>query len=222
MAAILTLEEYKEMAGIAPTNVRNDDKYNALLPAVSKAIISYTARDFETTPPVTEERTFQYDNSGMLDIDDAISITSVTITVPWGADYVLRPDEFLAQPPRRDDSQVYWYIAIPGFVFGTSPEMGFTRNADVYYEEGRWRAQPSTVKVVGQWGWAAVPEDVKMAAKWTMDDWVARRPETAAPSEAIESFSRSFGGTGRFGEALSLAIPYRSRDLLAGYTKVQV
>jgi len=210
------------MAGIAVTNVRNDPKFEALLPAVNKAILSYSGRDFTTSPPVTEERIYQYDHSGMLDIDDAVSITSVTVTVPWGADYTLREDEYLAQPPRRDDSPVFWYIYIPGFALGSSPEMGFTRNADVSYEEGRWRAVPSTVKVVASWGWAAIPEDVKMAAKWTLDDWVARRPETAAPAEAIESFSRSFGGIGRQGEALSMAIPYRSRDLLAAYTKVMI
>jgi hypothetical protein len=222
MADILTLSEYKAYAGIAPTNVRNDDKYNSLLPAVGMAILNHTGRDF-TTSLVTEDRTFEYDNSGVLDIDDATTINTVTINNPWGAaPLVLGNDEWFAQPPRRDDSPVYWYLSLPGFVISPSPEMGFTWNADVAFNEGRWRSKPSTITVNAVWGWAVVPQDVKMAAKWTLDDWVARRPETAAPAEAIESYSRTWGGTGRMGEALSLAIPYRARDLLAGYTKVNV
>ena len=219
MPDILTLEEYKAFSGI--TNTKNDAKYTANLPAVSLAVSMFTGRDF-SAPQVTEERSFEYDTSGYLDIDDAQSITAIKATIPWStSDYTFSEDEWYAQPARRDDSPVYWYIALPGFPAGGSPEMGFKQNADVMYREGRWRGKPTLIKVTATWGWPFVPADVKMAAKWTMDDWIARRPETAGAAEAIESFSRNFAG-GRMGEAVAWAIPMRARDLLAAYTKVQI
>lgn len=220
MADILTLEEYKALSNI--TRNTKDGQYAADLPAVTRAILLYTERDFTTTPPVTEARQFQYDDSGYLDIDDAVSITSVKALIPWGTDYTFTADEWYAQPPRRDDNSVYWYLALPGWVGGASPEMGFTRNADVMYAEGRWRSKPTMVEVTASWGWPAVPEDVKMAAKWTLDDWIARRPETAAPAEAIESYSRGALGVANMSEAVSWAIPMRARDLLSPYTKVMI
>lgn len=219
MADILTLEEYKDLAGI--TRDTNDGKYAAALPGVTAAILGYTGRDF-TTAPVTESRQFQFDDSGFLDIDDAVSITTVKAIIPWGTDYTFTEDEWYAQPPRRDDSSVYWYLAIPGWVGGSSPEMGFTYNADVMYREGRWRSKPIMLEVTATWGWARIPDDVKMAAKWTLDDWIARRPETAAPAESIESYSRGALGAANLSEAVAWGVPMRARDLLSPYTKVNV
>jgi hypothetical protein len=220
MADLITLAELRALRGDKPTNTLNDDKLSALIPAASAIVLAYTERDFGTTPPAVAERSFEYDNSGYLDIDDAVSITSVVITVPWGADYTMTTDEWLALPARRDDSPVYWYLSIPGWVFGASPEMGFARNADVAYAEGRWRTKPSTVKVTASWGWPAVPPDVKLATKWIIDDWAARPSGEGLTSESIESYARSWGG--RSGEALALAIPNRARDILAAYQKVHV
>lgn len=218
MPDILTLEEYKTLSGI--TTTKNDAKYSANLPAVSQAITMFTGRDFSTSP-VTEARQFQYDESGYLDIDDASDITQVKALVPWGTDYTFTDDEWYPQPPRRDDATMYWYVVLTGWVFGASPEMGFMRNADVLAAEGRWRSKPIMIEITATWGWPTVPPDVKMAAKWTLDDWIARRPETAGAAEAIESFSRNYAG-GRLGEAVAWAIPMRARDLLVAYTKVQI
>jgi hypothetical protein len=218
MAEILTLAEYK--AFIGSTNDRNDAKYTAALPAVNRAISLYSGRDFDA-PTVTEERTFQYDGE-FLDIDDAQEIQAVKAVVPYAADYVFTTDQWYAQPPRRDDSPVYYYLILPGFPGGGSPEMGFRQNLDVLAREGRWGALPQMVKVTATWGWPFIPADVKMAAKWTLDDWLARRPETAAPAESIESYSRGAVGAGNISEAVAWAIPMRARDLLAAYTKVMV
>lgn len=220
MPDILTLDEYKSMAGI--TRTTKDGEYAAALPGVTQAILGYTGRDFTSTPPVVGTRQFEYDESGYLDIDDAVSITSVVAIVPWGTNYTFTEDEWYAQPARRDDNAVYWYLALPGWIGGASPEMGFMRNADVLYREGRWRSKPVMVEVTANWGWPRIPDDVKMAAKWTLDDWIARRPETAAPAESIESYSRGALGSANLAEAVAWGVPMRARDLLAAYTKVQI
>jgi hypothetical protein len=218
MAEILTLEQYKLLAGI--TNTRNDPKIEASLPALTTAIQAFTSRDFGR-PVVTEAREFQYDNSGYLDIDDATAVSSVTAIIPWGTNYLFPSEEWYAQPPRRDDALVYTYLVLPGFPGGASPAMGFKNNADVAWAEGRWHSKPVMVSVAATWGWASIPPDVQMAAKWTLDDWLARRPETAAPAEAIESYSRNFGSA-LSGEAVSWALPIRARDLLSPYTRINV
>jgi len=218
MPDILTLEQYKSLAGI--TNTRNDEKISSSLPALTTAVQAFTGRDF-ARPVVTEARQYQYDNSGVLDIDDATTVTSVMAIIPWGTNYTFPTEEWYAQPPRRDDALVYTYLVLPGFPGGASPEMGFTYNADVYAAEGRWRSKPVMVEVTATWGWADTPADVQMAAKWTLDDWLARRPETAAPAEAIESYSRNFGSA-ISGEAVSWALPMRARDLLTPYTRINV
>lgn len=219
MADILTLDEYKALSNI--TNTTRDVQYAALLPGVNKAILGYTGRDFGA-PQVTEERTYAYDFSGMLDIDDASAITQVSGVVPNASDYVLPPESWVASPQRRDDAEVYWYISFPALALGFSPAMGFMRNLDLLYSEGRLDPQYAQMKVTATWGWPVVPDDVKVAAKWTLDDWVARRPETAAPAESIESYSRGSLGVSNLSEAVAWGIPMRARDLLSPYTKINV
>jgi hypothetical protein len=224
MAALITLPEYKAINGINPTDTTQDAKVTAVIPWASSAVISFTERDFGA-PVVTEERTFAYDGSGYLDIDDAQTITAVTYSVPSVQDYPLGTDEWLAGPPRRDDSLTYYWIELyTGWSLGyASPEMGFARNLDVLAREGRWVGHRPVVKVTATWGWAATPDEVKTAVAWTIADWQARPSGEGVTAEAIEGYSRSFGG--RSGSAAGspfLAIPNRARDLLAGYGKINV
>lgn len=221
---LITLDEFRAIQGIDPTYTVDDIRYLALLGPVSDAIRSYTERDFGL-PVVTEQRTYEYDGSGFLDIDDASDVTDVTLAYPYGApDITLSGDEWRPMPARRADSQIYTYISMPGYVGhvpGMDPEMGFTWNLDVYARErGRW-ALPSNVKVTGTWGWLSIPSDVKMAAAWVLQSWVTRPTSDGLSSEAIEGWSRSWGS--RSGSsAAALAIPEPVHDLLARYSKIEV
>lgn len=219
MADLITLDELKTLRNIKPSDTRLDAQMEALIPMASQAVLTYTGRDFGTTPPVVQTREFEYDYSGYLDIDDATEIYTVTLKVPWGMDYVMAADEFLPRPQKADDSQVYWYILIPGMVWPGSPEMGFVRNADVAAAEGRWRGLPSTVEVSAAWGWPAIPADVKLAVHWTLDSWLSRPSGDDVLSESIESYSVSYANAG---DRLALAVPNRARDILVQYAKVMV
>lgn len=221
-ATLLTLGEYRALAGIDPTDTRDDLKVQNLLGAASQAITNYTERDFLQLP-ITEERTFEYDGSGYLDIDDAASVSSVSLVIPHGTDMVLTSDDWVAQPARRDDSPVYYYLSLPGYTGAAwgDPAMGFTRNLDVYAAEGRLRAAPQTVKVTASWGWPFIPSDVKLAAFWTVQEWVSKPSGEGLTAEAIEGFSRSWGGRANAMIA-SLAVPNRARDLLASYQRIYV
>ena len=224
MPDLLTLEELRTARGDSPDDTSNDSEYAAIIPVVSKVISTYTGRDFGS-PLVTEERLFEYDGSGFLDIDDCTSISQVALSVPnVTPDTVIATDAWVAMPPRRDDSPTFYYIRLPqnigpGYV---SPEMGFKRNFDVYYREHSLLDWPLMVKVTAQWGWPDVPEDVKAAAIFTVGDWLAgEQGGDDLTSESIEGFSRSWGGRGSEGRN-RLAIPGRARDILAAYDKIQV
>jgi hypothetical protein len=221
-ADLLTLAEYKTAAGIGVTDTRQDAKITQWIPWMSQAIRAFTERDFGAGS-VTEERIYEYDGSGYLDIDDAATITAVSFTYISAPDIVLSVDEWAAKPERRDDAPVYQWILLPGYAGGMygSPEMGFTRNLDVFYRENRNWPLPSKVKVNGTWGWPVIPGDIKMAAVWTMQEWISRPSGEGLTAEAIEGWSRTWG-TKAGGSAAALAIPERARDILANYARITI
>lgn len=218
---LVTLSEVKAVLGKDPMDTRDDAKLTALIPYVSDAVRTFTERDFGA-PTITEARTYEYDGSGFLDIDDASAITEVRMLVPNGTDVVLTPETWTAAPARRDDAPMYSYIRMPILgSWGISPAMGFTYNLDVYAAErgGLWT---SNVQVTGTWGWATVPGDIKLAAIWTLQEWSSKAASEGLTAEAIEGYSRSWGGRNAGGTAQALAIPNRARDILAAYSKVDV
>jgi hypothetical protein len=223
MAALITLSEYKAVNGVKSSDTTNDDKITASIPFASAAVLNYTERDFGA-PVTTEQRTFVYDGSGYVDIDDAQAITTVTLSVPGAADLALESDQWTAGPPRRDDSPMFYYLELyTGWgLRGISPEMGFTRNVDVLYAEGRFLYARPTVKVDATWGWSTIPEDVKIAVAWTIAEWNSRPSGEGVTAEAIVDYSRSYGGRTAGAAAPLLAIPNRARDLLAHYAKINV
>lgn len=216
MADLISLAEFKTAVDVDVTDTRHDLQYSQAISNASRAILNYTGRDFGTAT-TTEERVFDYDGSGYLDIDDAASVSQVSVATFGFPDYVLTPDQWMAMPFRRDDSPVFYYLVIPGGWQSMSPAMGFTRNLDVMASEGRLVAAPDMVKVTATWGWPLVPEDVQQAVIWTVQEWTSRPKGEQLTGESIASYSRSWGG--RTGDATAQAIPNKARDLLAQYIK---
>ena len=220
MADLLSLSEAKTGLGIAATDTSQDSSLSQLLPMVTQAIRSETARDFGL-PVVTETRTFEYDGSGYLDIDDATAITAVAVVATGypsvALDFTL--GQYRPMPPLRVDSLVYYYIVLFDGV-GFSPEMGFMQNLDRYYTEQAWPTGPQFIEVTGTWGWPTIPQDVKLAAIWTLQSWSGSAGGEGLTSEAIESYSRSWAGSNAFDT--QFGIPNRAKDLLANYTRLYV
>ena len=212
--ALLTPTEYKAYLGIDPTDTRWDAQVTALVPAVTRLIKSYTDRDFTVSSGTSTIKTFQYDNSGFLDIDDCTAISAVTTDagVP-GQTYPLDNLEWTAMP---GSGEVFYYLIIHGGPFGgMSPEMGFKNNLDTYeFRQGRF----TIMSVTATWGWPAIPDDVKLAAAWTIQDALARPAGDALTSQSIESFSQSWA-RGSQGALASLALPNRARDILVNYQR---
>lgn len=214
---LITLADFRLAQGTDVTDTRDDAKWTQWISFASDAIRAYTGRDFGAAV-VTEERTFEYDGSGFVDIDDASVITAVTLVPGFGAaDIVLTTDDWYGGPIRRDDAPLFTYVKLTnsGYV---SPEMGFNRNLDVYFRDHRFDPSPRLVKVNGTWGWASTPGDVQMAAIWTLQDWESRDGGDGLTAESIEGYSRSWAARGA--QSAAMAIPDRARDLLSNYGKV--
>ena len=196
MADLITLNEVKTALGL--TNNSQDAKITQAIPEASAAIRNYVDRDFETPVSSSTVRTYYYDGSGVLEIDDAQTITAVTLdTVP------LTTDEYSAEPAGNSP---YTWLFLPEQKWQSSPAMGFTRNLDNLWWRQTGKAQ--VVTVTGTFGWAAIPEDVKRAAIWTTINLMENpRPVT----------TESIGGVSRSYTAYAHAIPQRARELLEPY-----
>lgn len=199
---LITLNTFKDALSIPYSDTARDLRFEQAIKNASSAIRTYTDRDFGTTL-VTEERTFLYDGSGTLEIDDCTvgSITAVKLE-----NVTLSSTAYLAQPDRRS-SVHYWILLAPGR--GISPEMGFTYGLDTY-----GGSRPSTVKVTATWGWPAVPDDVQQAAIYT----AAAMAESPKPyiSQQFESYSVQLPAP------LVDAIPARAKSLLDPYQRVRL
>jgi hypothetical protein len=216
MADLITVAEYKAFQGIDPTDTRDDARLAALLPAISRLIRTFTGRQFDVTTGIATARTFLYDNTGMLEIDDCTVVSGVSTDAGVaGQTYALDSSQWTAMP--QDDSDVFYYLVVGGGpFFGMSPEMGFNRNLDQY----PLIQHNAYMTVTATWGWTAIPEDVKLAAAWTAREALSRRGDSSASlsSEAIAGYSRSWGGQAPTSTAL--AVPGDARDLLAAYERL--
>ncbi len=187
------------------------EKYQAAIRSASAAVRAYTDRDFTpNASAVATTRTFEYDDSGYVDIDDCREVTSVSVTFPQGGFPIyLQTSQWQALPFQgavKDTLVIY-----SATFHAQSREMGFTYNLDRY--EGAL-AMPPRVEITATWGWPEIPEDVQQATVWTAAAFTEDARQIT--SESIESFSRSMN------TLAPTALPLRARDLLDEYRRIVV
>jgi hypothetical protein len=201
-ADLITLQSLKDAIGIPYSDVGRDVRLEQAIKNASSAIRTYTDRDFGTLPE-TATRTFAYDGSGTLEIDDCAvgSITAIAV-----AGTTISSTQYLAQPDRR--SPVHYWLLL-GASGGVSPEMGFERGLDYYNP-----TQTTTVSVTADWGWPVVPDDVQQAAIYT----AAAMAESPKPyvSQQYESYSVQLPAP------MADAIPQRAKALLDPYQRLRL
>lgn len=213
MASLITLTEYKLMLGINPALTTHDAQIEALIPAASNAVQKFVDRRFEAAASPSA-RTFSYDGSGFLDTDDFTDLQEVAANAPFTGGIPIPLDEsnYTAMPYREtDDDDPHYYVVFHAPFAGFSPEMGFERNLD------KWDGPvaPLVVTITASWGWPAVPDDVKLAVAWTVQDTLTKPSSGDIRGESIESYSRQYQPT----SGNMLAVPNRARDLLANYQR---
>lgn len=212
---LIELSELLAALGVAPGDLEDQEieKYEFALKAASQAVRNYTGRTFQLATGTATTRTFEYDGSGYLDIDDAVSVAS--LTGQYGStERVLLGDEWNSQPFGAKPLGVYEWIRVAPNAWGIgSPEMGFTRNLDTLYDS--LPVTPVLMVVMADWGWSEIPYDVKQALVWTASS-LSEDPRPYQ-SESIEGYSRSRGP-----QVPTEVIPERALAALASYEKLKV
>lgn len=200
---LITQAEYQTATGSG-----SDPRVPGAIEGASSAIRAYTGR-LIGLPIETETRSFDYDGSGVVEIDDVVNVTDVSVGSAslQAADYVLRP-----RSAAETSFPYYWVEVAPAQ--GMSPEMGFTFNLDQFPFVAR--TTPLTVDVTGDFGWPDVPEFAKQAAIWTVDNWLTDPTGSTGgqlSSEAIADFSQAWS-VPQVPAAVLSALPERAREVL--------
>jgi hypothetical protein len=211
--ALITDVQVKEALGLKPADTSKDALIADAMPQAESAIQDYTSRTFALNAPADPAtmREFVGEDTGFTTIDDAVhgSVTQVQLVDGDGVVTTLLATQFIPQP-NASEFPVAWYLETYP-LRRHSPEMGFARNEDVLYREGRLLVtEQFLVRVIAKWGWPAIPGSVPRAAIWTTIAFM----ESPRPyiTEAIQGLSRTR-------EAVQDAIPARARDLLGRYVK---
>lgn len=178
MAAILSLTEYKTLRGITDTD--RDNSLTMALAGAEDAVLRYTGRDF-TTAETVQTKTYTYNGSGILAVDDVVTVSALTVN-----DATVTDDYYFLGPAA--DGPPYSLIEIDACGFG-SPLMGFTRNLDTLMP---WRRRRGRAAVTGTFGWpGAAPGSVKMAVAYLVDEFAPEHAgdSTGLQAEGIDSYN---------------------------------
>jgi hypothetical protein len=167
-----TLAEYKSWNSITTTNATDDTVIEDIIESVSRQIDGICGRHFFVTTAIA--RYFKADHGGqdMLFIDDLSSITSLAIVSDDDGDGTYEntwtSSDYNVMPYQPQNSGPYTMIE-------TSPQGDFV-----------FSAQKKGNKITGLWGWAAVPDDVKVACLIMVDaEYHARDGQSLSTTTSI-------------------------------------
>jgi hypothetical protein len=223
--ALVSLADYKR--AIKETSAANDTFHQDALDAAESAVLVYTDRDFGSAV-TTASKTYWYDGSGILNIDDADTVNTVTFV---GA-AALPGTAWIAKTDGPPSITVYTYLELPqinwydGSIEDSLGVMGFTSNLDQYLFRNR-ATRELQVTVNAAFGWATVPPDVKRAVIWTASSFEevsgssGGAGDLSAKSVAEVSESWFAESPGTQSEATE-AIPARARALLNPYARARL
>lgn len=161
-----------------------------------------------------EDRTFWLEpGSAFLEIDDCTVVNDVSGigVATW---------EERSEGPAAAFG-VYTYIQFEG-AYSTSPEMGFTRNEDIFGVQS-WATVGTEVTVNADWGWSSVPQDVKRAVIWTAASFEkdTQNPYGSLTAKTVAEVSESY-----FVQQPALIpqdpVPLQAQGLLLPYRRVML
>lgn len=210
MAMLVTLSKYQEAVGTSA----NPTKQTEAIEDASAAILNWTDRDFSAAD-VVATRTWKYDGSGILDIDDCHTITAVTFQGT-----ALAAGRYIARKEGPESVPVYSYLELPPFTT-PSGQMGFTYNLDVFLSQ--FPVREIDVSVTATFGWPTVPDDVQRATIWTAAAFeadpssVTGQLQSKSVAEVSESYAQAAAITAQVAD--EEPIPPRARALLWPYRR---
>lgn len=212
MAPLVSLANYQAVVG----STAHPAAQTFALDAASQAVLNYTDRDFGTSN-VTEDRTFKYDGKGILEIDDAVSVTGVL-------GQAASLTNWMAMREGPASVTAYSYLLLPRMTVPQHNEMAFTTNQDAAGLLYRARAFPYIdVVVSGTWGWPSVPADVQQATVLIAQEY-QRAADTGSSgdvqSETVAEVSKSYFEAQFQSQTSAIqGIPQAAADILWPYKR---
>lgn len=152
---LTTLASVREYLQLSAGQTDTDALLSTFITQASQAIMRWTGREFAPQSAATT-RKFRYEGGGVLRLAPYTLASSVTPTITIDTDgstpsnTALTVDDYRLEPRNAPDG-VYTHIELRNF--GPS-----ARTSSVDY----WRSRQ--VSITGTWGYASVPDDVKLAA----------------------------------------------------------
>lgn len=220
--SLVTLASYK--LAIGETDASKDSYHQLALDAASDAVLHYSDRDFGAAA-VTENRTYSYNGSGVLNIDEFSVVHTVTfatgsplLTSAWRA----KTDGPAGVP--------YSWLELPVIAWGDSlgslGAMGFEQNLDRFISTGAFPEIQVTVNA--DWGWATVPADVQRAVIWTAKSYEDSEPSSGAAgglaSKSVAEVAESYfqEQMQQIGSQNPPALPDRARAIIDAYRRISL
>lgn len=193
LTTLASVREFLRQSDATQTDM--DATLTTLITQASKAIHKFTGREFATTSSAGATRKFEYYGGGYLHFTpyDLKTCTTVTIDSETDSPTTLEEDADFFLKPRNKDAGVWEYMELRGL--GPS-----SRSSSHDYKP--WRQ----VSITGDWGFPAVPEDVKVAANMLVAFWY--RNQSAVPGRELDGEGSRFG---------AVAWPTAVRQILAPY-----
>jgi hypothetical protein len=182
--SLVTLGSYKVLRGI--TSADRDAQITAAIPAAEQAVIDYIDRDL-ISPPTVATRVYNYElGQTILNIEDCITITQVSINGRALQEQLEYIEGFtLAEPV------ISWLEVIPNLAL-FNPIFDFTH---VVHRPFRYPFQQ--ISVTATFGWPAdqIPASAKQAAVWLVDEMIVPGAETTGiAAESIADLSEVYIG----------------------------
>jgi hypothetical protein len=193
--ALVTLQEAKDRLGV--TDDDRDARIVEFINEVSRTVLQVTGREY--APAASGSRICKIKNgSSVVDLYpyEARSVTSVTIAAGTSNEYVVPTTDWQLAPVVAADG-VYDRIQLASGVTVSSQ----------FFEV--------PVTVVGTWGWASVPADVK---GWVLEMVEDRFKQDVAFYADADGFIRE----GSTGPANPITIPFRIRDEMEAAKRVRL
>lgn len=195
MAAIdlTTVDSVRQFMQFSAADTEQDAIIAATITRASRAIMRDCQREFKTTVPDGTAREFEYAGNGFLDLSpfDLRTLTTVEVDSDTDTPTTLGVDQFRLYP------------------FPTPEGVYTALRLDVFWRGAFNRWPVRRVRVTGNWGWDAVPEDVEQACIICCAIWLRRD---------VSAFSTTFnvdlGALER-----PEAVPSAARALLAPYRR---
>lgn len=189
---LLSLAEYKAARGI--TDTKQDPQIESALLGATQAVIDYIERDILAEPTVATKR-YPYEfGETIVNIDDAVSISSVVI-VSAGVPRTLTVDREYVPGQASNEPVISWVEVVPAFVF-YDPIFDFTHVVTRPY----LRPLPR-IEVTGVFGWPGPPPaSARQAAIWLVDEILSSAPAPTTASggglaaESIADLSYTYRG----------------------------